>query len=85
MACCEDSLAAGRLRCTVAIAKATLRLLSRLRFGGRAASRPYAAVGVRCKQALKAAYDAGAPIAQEVSGAGRAARGGARGRAWLSA
>ena len=24
MACCEDSLAAGRLRCTVAIAKATL-------------------------------------------------------------
>lgn len=66
MACCEASLAAGRLRCAVATAAATLRLLSRLRFGSRASSEPYAAIGMRCKQALKAAYDAGAAITQEV-------------------
>ena len=66
VSCCEASLAAGRLRCAVATAAATLFLLSRLRFGSRASSEPYAAIGTRCKQALKAAYDAGATITQEV-------------------
>ncbi len=70
MACCEASLASGRPRCAVATAAATLRLLSRLRFGSRASSEPYADIGTRCKQALKAAFDAGAPISQQASGCG---------------
>lgn len=66
VSCCEASLTTGNLRCAVATASATLRLLSRLRFGSRDSSQPYSAIGTRCKQALKAAYDAGAPITQEV-------------------
>ena len=69
-ACCEACLQTGRLRGAVDTAKAVLRLQSRLRFGSRASAEPYAAVGVRCKQALKAAYDAGADIRQEVRTSG---------------
>lgn len=63
--CCESSLEAGRARLAVATAKAALSLLSCLRFGGANSAAGYAAVAVRCKQALKAAYDAGAAVTQE--------------------
>ena len=67
--CCEAALAGGRLRCAAATARVALRLVSRLRFGGRASAAPYAEAAVRCKQALKAAYDAGAEVRQEVRAA----------------
>lgn len=64
--CCEASLRGGELALAAAAARAALSLLSCLRFGCGESAAPYAAVAVRCKQALKAAYDAGAIIAQEV-------------------
>ncbi|EFN60139.1 expressed protein, partial [Chlorella variabilis] len=63
--CCEASLRGGELALAAAAARAALSLLSCLRFGCGESAAPYAAVAVRCKQALKAAYDAGAIIAQE--------------------
>jgi hypothetical protein len=52
----------------VAIGKAALRLLASLRFNrsSTASAAGYAAVGIRCKQALKAACDAGAELSQKV-------------------
>lgn len=64
----EQALAAGEPSTAAATARAAMRLLSRLDFGSHASAAPYAAVGVRCKQALKAAHDAGAPLSQEVRG-----------------
>ena len=68
MECCEQSLRTGELRDAVAIGKAALCLLASLRFNRRssAASAGYAAVGIRCKQALQAACDAGAELSQKV-------------------
>ena len=64
--CCEAALAGGRPRCAAATARAALSLLSHLSFSGGQAAAPYAQAAVRCKQALKAAYDAGAEVRQEV-------------------
>lgn len=64
--CCEEALADGQPSHAAATALAALSLTSCLRFSGPHAAAPYAAAAVRCKQALKAAYDAGAAITQEV-------------------
>ena len=66
--CCEAALADRQPARAAAIALAALSLASRLRFGCGASAAPYAAAAMRCKQALKAAYDAGADITQEVRG-----------------
>lgn len=64
--CCEDALADGHPSLAAAAALAALSLASCLRFGGPQSAAPYAEAAVRCKQALKAAYDAGAAVTQEV-------------------
>lgn len=66
-ACCDAALADQQPSRAAATALAALSLASCLRFGGPQSAEPYAEAAVRCKQALKAAYDAGAAIAQEVS------------------
>ncbi|KAI3429754.1 hypothetical protein D9Q98_010067 [Chlorella vulgaris] len=60
--CCEQALQAGCLDQAVATGKAVVCLLSSLRFGSPASAAPYAQAAVRVKQAIKAAYDAGAQI-----------------------
>ena len=64
--CCEASLAAGDLQQSADIGRALLSLTSSLAFGCGESAAPYAAVATRCKQALKSAYDRGAPLRQEV-------------------
>ncbi len=64
--CCEASLAAGAPQQAADTAAATLSMLSCLAFGSAASAAPYAAVGTRCKQALKAAFDAGVALKEEV-------------------
>lgn len=66
-ACCDAALADQQPSRAAATALAALSLASCLRFGGPQSAQPYAEAAVRCKQALKAAYDAGAEITQEVS------------------
>jgi hypothetical protein len=68
--CCEEALADGHPSRAAAAALAALSLVSCLRFGGPQSAAPYAAAAVRCKQALKAAYDAGVTVTQEVRGVG---------------
>lgn len=66
--CCEAALDDRQPARAAAIALAALSLASRLRFGCGASAAPYASAAMRCKQALKAAYDAGADITEEVRG-----------------
>ncbi|KAL4436101.1 hypothetical protein ABPG77_005549 [Micractinium sp. CCAP 211/92] len=65
--CCEASLAAGAPQQAADTAAATLSMLSCLAFGSAASAAPYAAVGTRCKQALKAAFDAGVALKEEAA------------------
>lgn len=64
---CEECLRRGQLAEAASTGRLLLGLLARLRFGSHASAAGYAALGTRCKLALKLAYDAGAPIRQEVS------------------
>ena len=66
--CCEAALDDRQPARAAATALAALSLASRLRFGCGASAAPYASAAMRCKQALKAAYDAGADITEEVRG-----------------
>ncbi len=62
----EECLGRGQLAEAARTAHLLLDLLGRLRFGSRASAAGYADLAMRCKLALKVAYDAGAPILQEV-------------------
>lgn len=59
---CDQALLAGDACGAAAIGRASLCLLASLRFGSPAAAAPYSAAAMRTKQALKAAYDGGAPV-----------------------
>lgn len=65
--CCEASLHGDQLPASVAIARAALSLLSCVRFSSGESAAPYSTVAIRCKQALLAAYNAGASVVEEVS------------------
>lgn len=62
----EECLGRSQLAEAARTARLLLDLLGRLRFGSRASAAGYADLAMRCKLALKVAYDAGAPILQEV-------------------
>ncbi|KAI3429774.1 hypothetical protein D9Q98_010087 [Chlorella vulgaris] len=63
--CCEASLHGDQLPASVAIARAALSLLSCVRFSSGESASPYSTVAIRCKQALLAAYNAGASVVEE--------------------
>jgi hypothetical protein len=64
---CEQLLTSRQQHAAASTGKAVLSVLSCLWFKHSEVAAPYAEVAVRAKQALKAAYDAGAHLAEDVS------------------